>query len=283
MKETVGFVGLGNMGLPMAQNLLKAGYSLQVFNRTSSKAESLLQQGASRAFSPRAVAEQVTVVISMVADDEALEAVALGEEGILAGLALGGIHVDISTVFPDTSKKLSELYPERGVHFVAAPVFGTLEMAAAARLFICPAGPAEIIDRCRPLFDAMGQVFIVAVEEPHLANVLKLVGNFFLMSLNETFSEAFTWQRKLVWRVSKSLNWSNYFCLVPLPRGMLLVSPDMNSPYQTSPLGWRSRTSVIREGWLIKWLRLYRWQIWAIAICLQLWLADVGSWTRRHW
>ena len=196
MKETVGFIGLGNMGSPMALNLLKAGYSLQVFNRTSSKAESLLQQGASQAFSSRAIAEQVTVVISMVADDEALEAVALGEEGILAGLALGGIHVDMSTVLPDTSKKLSDLYQERGVHFVAAPVFGTLDMAAAADLRICPAGPAAVIDRCRPLFDAMGQVFIVAGEEPHLANVLKLVGNFFLLSLNETLSEAFTLAEK---------------------------------------------------------------------------------------
>ena len=176
MKETVGFIGLGNMGSPMALNLLRAGYSLQVFNR--------------------AIAEQVTVVISMMADDDALEAVALGEEGILAGLALGGIHVDMSTVLLDTSKKMSHLYQERGGHKVDAPVFGTLDMAAAADLRICPAGPPEVIDRCRPLFDAMGQVFIVAGEEPHLANVLKLVGNFFLMSLNETFSEAFTLAEK---------------------------------------------------------------------------------------
>ena len=196
MTTAIGFVGLGNMGLPMAHNLLKAGYPLHVFNRTAARAEGLLAQGATWAPSPRAVAQRVGIVISMLADDEALESVALGEQGILAGLAKGGIHVDMSTVSPDTSKRLAQRYREQGVHFIAAPVFGRPEAAAAAKLWICPAGPAEVIERCRPLFDAMGQGVIVVGAEPHLATALKLVGNFFVVSAIETLSEAFTLAEK---------------------------------------------------------------------------------------
>src|SRR6266568_8000172 len=196
MTTAIGFVGLGNMGLPMAHNLLKAGYPLHVFNRTAARAEGLLAQGATWAPSPRTVAQRVGIVISMLADDEALESVALGEQGILAGLAKGGIHVDMSTVSPDTSKRLARLYREQGVHFIAAPVFGRPEAAAAAKLWICPAGPAEVIERCRPLFDAMGQGVIVVGAEPHLATALKLVGNFFVVSAIETLSEAFTLAEK---------------------------------------------------------------------------------------
>ena len=196
MTTAIGFVGLGNMGLPMAHNLLKAGYPLHVFNRTAARAEGLLAQGATWAPSPRAVAQRVGIVISMLADDEALESVALGEQGILAGLAKGGIHVDMSTVSPDTSKRLAQRYREQGVHFIAAPVFGRPEAAAAAKLWICPAGPAEVIERCRPLFDAMGQGVIVVGTEPHQANALKLVGNFFVVSAIETLSEAFTLAEK---------------------------------------------------------------------------------------
>ena len=104
MTTPVGFVGLGNMGLPMAQNVLKAGYALHVFNRTAAKAEALLAQGATWAPSPQALAARTGLVLSMVSDDDALHAGALGEQGILAGLPTQGVHIDMSTVFPDTSK-----------------------------------------------------------------------------------------------------------------------------------------------------------------------------------
>src|SRR5262245_35566482 len=196
MTIPVGFIGLGNMGLPMAQNLLKAGYSLHVFNRTKSRADSLLAQGATWGSSPRAVAEKVPIVLSILADDTALQDVALGDRGILAGLAKDGVHVDMSTVSPDTSKNLTQRYREHGAHFVASPVFGRPDAAAAAKLWICPAGSADVIERCRPLFNVMGQGVIVVGEEPHLANVLKLVGNFFVISAIETLGEAFTLAQK---------------------------------------------------------------------------------------
>lgn len=212
----IGFIGLGNMGLPMAHNLLKAGHSLSVFNRTKARADGLLAQGAAWASSPRAVAEWTEIVISVLADDVALQGVALGEHGVLAGLAKNSVHVDMSTVSPDTSKNLAQLYHERGAHFLAAPVFGRPEAAAAAKLWICPAGPAEAIERCRPLFDAMGQGVIVVGTEPHLANALKLVGNFFVISAIETLGEAFTLAEKAGLKVETVLEVIKALLPVPL-------------------------------------------------------------------
>ena len=196
MTSSIGFIGLGRMGLPMAQNLLDADFPLAVFNRTASRADTLRQKGARWANSPRDLAAQSDIVISIIADDAALRTIALGEDGILAGLKPDGIHVDMSTVSPDVTKELVPLYHDREAHFVASPVFGRPEAAAAAKLWICPAGSAAAIDRCRPAFEVMGQGVIVVGEEPHLANVLKLVGNFFVIAGIETLSEALTLAEK---------------------------------------------------------------------------------------
>ena len=196
MTPSLGFIGLGRMGLPMAQHLLDADFPLAVFNRTASRADALRQNGARWADSPRELAARSDIVISIIADDAALRAIALGEDGILAGLKPDGIHVDMRTVSPDVTKELAPLYHDRGAHFVASPVFGRPEAAAAAKLWICPAGPAAASDRCRPAFEVMGQGVIVVGEEPHLANVLKLVGNFFVIAGIETISEALTLAEK---------------------------------------------------------------------------------------
>ena len=196
MTPSIGFIGLGRMGLPMARHLLDADFPLAVFNRTASRADALRQNGAGWADSPRELAARSDIVISIIADDAALRAIALGEDGILAGLKPDGIHVDMSTVSPDVTKELAPLYHEQGTHFVAAPVFGRPEAAAAAKLWVCPAGSAAAIERCRPAFEVMGQGVIVVGEEPHLANVLKLVGNFFVIAGIETLSEALTLAEK---------------------------------------------------------------------------------------
>lgn len=219
MATQVGFIGLGNMGLPMARNLLNAGYPLHVFNRTTARAESLLAQGAIWASSPRAVAEHCEIVITMLADDAALQATTLGEHGIHAGLAPGAVHVEMSTVYPATSQQLASLYRETGKSFLAAPVFGRPEAAAAAKLWICPAGPAEVIERCRPLFAAMGQGVIVVGTEPHLAHTLKLVGNFFVVAAIETLSEAFTLAEKAGLTSDTILRLINALLPVPLFQG----------------------------------------------------------------
>lgn len=196
MAESIGFIGLGNMGFPMAQNLLEAGYDLHVFNRTANRAEGLLSQGATWAESPRVLAESTELVISMVVDDEALKTVSLGEQGILAGLNSDGIHVDMSTVFPDTSRDLAQRYLEREVHFIAAPVSGRPDFAEARQLVVYAAGSTRILERCHPIFQALSRAVIVVGEEPHLANVMKLVTNFFLTSVIESLSETFTLAEK---------------------------------------------------------------------------------------
>ncbi len=196
MTPSIGFIGLGRMGLPMAQHLLEADFPLAVFNRTASRADPLRRNGAQWANSPRELAAQSDIVISIIADDAALRAIALGKDGILAGLKPDGIHVDMSTVSPDVTKALTPLYHDRGASFVAAPVFGRPEAAATAKLWICPAGPVAALERCRPAFEVMGQEVLVVGEEPHLANILKLVGNFFVIAGIETLSEALTLAEK---------------------------------------------------------------------------------------
>lgn len=219
MSIPVGFIGLGNMGVPMAQNLLKAGHPLSVFNRTASRADGLCEQGATRVATSRALAEQNDIVLSIVADDAALRAIAFGDDGVLAGLAPGKIHVDMSTVSPDISKELDQHYRAKGAHFIASPVFGRPDAAAAAKLWICPAGSPEAIERCRPLFEAMGQGVIVVGTEPHLANSLKLVGNFFVISAIETLSEALTLAEKSGLEVETVLELIKALLPVPLFQG----------------------------------------------------------------
>jgi 3-hydroxyisobutyrate dehydrogenase-like beta-hydroxyacid dehydrogenase len=145
--------------------------------------------------------------------------VALGEHGVLSGLPRDGVHVDMSTVFPDTAKEITRRYEEQGAHYIAAPVFGRPDAAAAAKLWICPAGPSAIIERCRPLFNAMGQGVIVVGAEPYLANVLKLVGNFFVISAIETLSEAFTLAEKAGLEVDRVLDVVKALLPVPLFQG----------------------------------------------------------------
>src|SRR5882757_4389384 len=152
----VGFIGLGRMGQAMARNLLKAGHRVFVFNRTRSRAEELRHEGAEVADSP-AGACKGDIVITMLADDDAVEDVVLGSGGVIRALRENAIHLSMSTISVALSEVLTEAHRAVGQHFVAAPVFGRPEAAAAAKLFIVAAGGAGSLDRCQPLFDALGQ------------------------------------------------------------------------------------------------------------------------------
>jgi 3-hydroxyisobutyrate dehydrogenase-like beta-hydroxyacid dehydrogenase len=189
----VGFVGLGNMGLAMARNLVHAGHELTVYNRTRSRADELVKLGAKAADSPAATAS-TGVVLTMLADDRAVESVVFG--GLLDALPSDGLHVSMSTVSVELSKRLAEAHRQRGQHYVAAPVFGRPEVAAGAKLFIFAAGEKAQVDRCHSLFAAMGQrTFYMGAEAPR-ANVLKLSGNFLIMAMIESFAEAIALVRK---------------------------------------------------------------------------------------
>jgi 3-hydroxyisobutyrate dehydrogenase-like beta-hydroxyacid dehydrogenase len=192
----IAFIGLGSMGLPMATNLLRAGHDLIVYNRTRSRAEALAGQGARVAESPRQAATGVEVLITMLADDAAVESVMFGDDGAILGLARGATHVSMSTISHSLSRRLAAEHGARGQIYVAAPVFGRPDAAQAAKLWIVAAGAVPAIERCRPLFDALGQGVEVVGDDPPMANVVKLAGNFVLASAIETMGEAFALVRK---------------------------------------------------------------------------------------
>jgi len=190
MTQTVGFVGLGNMGLPMARNLLKAGFKVCVYNRTPDKAQVLAAEGATIV---ARLADAVTadgVVITMLANDAAVEEVVTGPGGIAGALGAGGIHVSMSTIAPATSRRLSAIHAPRGSLYIAAPVFGRPEAAAAKKLWICQSGATAAKERIRPLLAAMGQGTYDFGEDPSAASTVKLCGNFMILSVLETLGEA---------------------------------------------------------------------------------------------
>ncbi|MEA2780843.1 MAG: hypothetical protein QOK29_2387 [Rhodospirillaceae bacterium] len=191
----VGFIGLGNMGSAMARNLVKAGHDVVVYNRTSAKAEALAREGA-RAAKGLAEACQAEAVITMLADDAAVEAVVFGADGLLAHLPAEAIHVSMSTISVTLSERLAAAHQQARQSYVAAPVFGRPEAAAAAKLFIVAAGDPSAVDRCKPLFDAMGQRTFIVSETPSAANLVKLSGNFLIASVIESLSEAVALTRK---------------------------------------------------------------------------------------
>ncbi len=173
MKETVGFIGLGGMGLAMATNLLKAGFGLRVYNRTAEKARSLLEHGARLAPSPAAAAEPGGVVVTMVSDDRAVEEVTLGANGLLDRLG-DGVHLSMSTIAPRTARRLASLHRERGAGYVGSPVFGKPEVAVEARLWVVTSGDAAARARVRPLQEAMSQRVFDFGDDPGAANVISL-------------------------------------------------------------------------------------------------------------
>jgi 3-hydroxyisobutyrate dehydrogenase-like beta-hydroxyacid dehydrogenase len=185
----LGFIGLGRMGIGIAGNLLKAGHEVTVHNRTRSKAQPLVERGA-HAAERVADACRGDAVITMLADDAALEAVAFGDEGVIASLRKGAIHLSLSTISVACSKRLAAAHAAAGQRFVAAPVFGRPEAAAAAKLFIVAAGAADALDACSPLFEAIGQQTFRLGDEPSVANLVKLSGNFLIASAVEGLGEA---------------------------------------------------------------------------------------------
>ena len=185
----VGFIGLGHMGSGMAANLLRAGHEVTVYNRNAGKRRPLLALGAREAATV-AEACAAEVVITMLADDEALRQVALAAEGIVAALREGGTHISMSTVSVELTGRLAQAHGQARQKLVAAPVFGRPEMAAAAKLFIVAAGAPGALSACQPLFDAMGQKTFQLGSEPAGASLVKLAGNFMIAATIETLGEA---------------------------------------------------------------------------------------------
>jgi 3-hydroxyisobutyrate dehydrogenase-like beta-hydroxyacid dehydrogenase len=185
----VGFIGLGHMGAGMAANLLRAGHTVTVYNRTPGKAQALVEQGA-HAAARVADACRGEAVITMLADDAALESVVFDDKGVIGGLGQGAIHMSMSTISVALSERLAAAHADASQRFVAAPVFGRPDVAAAAKLFIVAAGAPDAVDACSPLFEALGQKTFSVGDKPPAANLVKLSGNFLLASVIEALGEA---------------------------------------------------------------------------------------------
>ncbi|MBO0751532.1 MAG: NAD(P)-dependent oxidoreductase [Bradyrhizobiaceae bacterium] len=185
----IGFIGLGQMGAGMAANLVKAGHRVTVFNRTAAKTAALVAEGA-KAAAHVAEACRGEVVITMLADDEAVEGVVLGANGVVASLARGALHISSSTISVALGERLTQAHARAGQRFVSAPVFGRPEVAAAGQLFVVAAGPPDAVGAARPLLDAMGQRTFVVSATAKAANLVKLSGNFLIAAVIESLGEA---------------------------------------------------------------------------------------------
>jgi 3-hydroxyisobutyrate dehydrogenase-like beta-hydroxyacid dehydrogenase len=191
----VGLIGLGRMGTGIAKSLLLAGHRVAVYNRTRERAEALRKNGAAVAGSV-AEACRGDAVLTMLADDAAVEEVVFGDSGVLKSLPRGRVHISLSTIIVALSDRLAAEHARMGQEFVAAPVFGRPEAAEAAKLAIVAAGPKAAIERCKPVWDAMGQKLFVVGEQQSKANVVKLTGNFLIATVLESLSEALAFARK---------------------------------------------------------------------------------------
>lgn len=185
----IGIIGIGNMGLPMAQNMLKNDHQLVIYNRTASKAKQLVEKGAQLASTPAEVARETGIVFTILSDDKSTEEIVFGKDGILEGLKEGGIHVAVSTISVDCAQKLSKAHSKEGQHFVSATVLGRPDAAASATLRLIVAGPEKSRKQIWPVLEAVSQNIFVVGDEGYLSNVAKLGNNFLIVAMLEALSE----------------------------------------------------------------------------------------------
>ena len=194
------FLGTGNMGAPMALNLIRAGHEVAVYNRTPRKADPLAKAGARLALSPAEAVQGADVAITMLANDQAVREAMLAagdeERSAIDALAPGAVHMSASTISVAFSKELAEAHAARGQGYVAAPVLGRPEAAAAKKLWIMAAGPPDQLDHCRPLMEAIGRGVSIVGEQPWRANLAKIAADFMLASMLEAMAEAFALIKK---------------------------------------------------------------------------------------
>lgn len=190
------FLGLGKMGIGMARNLLRAGHNVAVYNRSREKAEALAADGARVADSPAGACREAEIVMTMLADDAALEQVVFGNDGIAAAMEPGAVHLSHSTISTVLARRLTAEHVQRKQGYLSVPVFGRPDAAEAKRLIVVAAGPEELIEHCRPVLDALGRQTFVVGREPWQANTAKVCGNFIVISVVEAFAEAFATLRK---------------------------------------------------------------------------------------
>ncbi len=194
--RNVAFVGLGKMGSAMAANIANAGFDLTVYNRTPEKMKPLIALGARAASSARDAASRADVVVTNLMDDASVRAVVNGAEGLMAGLRAGAVHIGTTTNSPALASELASLHRGHGSHYVAAPVLGRPDAAAAKRLVALVAGDQEIVESCRPLLASFTATATYLGPDPRAANNAKLALNYFIVSLIDLMGEVYAWAEK---------------------------------------------------------------------------------------
>ena len=187
----LGFIGLGIMGRPMALNLLRAGFTLTAWNRSRAGIDALVAEGAAEAGSPREVAERSDIVISIVGDSPDVEQVALGAGGIFEGAHAGLVHVDMSTISPEVTRRISARLAEAGIEMLDAPVSGGETGAINGTLSIMAGGKEDVFERCRPAFEALGKKLVYCGPSGS-GQVVKLCNQVAVAVTNLAVSEALT-------------------------------------------------------------------------------------------
>lgn len=195
MKPVVGLIGLGLMGKPMGQNLLKAGFQLLVWNRTKERADDLIREGAKWAANPRDVATQADVLITIVSDPAAVEHVLWGKNGAMDGLRRGSVYIDSSTVSPELARRAARACSERGIDYLDAPVTGGTWGAEKGELVFMIGGKAEAFERAKPVLEAVGKRFFL-LGPNGAGQTVKLAMNMILALEVEALAEGLALVKK---------------------------------------------------------------------------------------
>jgi 3-hydroxyisobutyrate dehydrogenase-like beta-hydroxyacid dehydrogenase len=247
----IAFIGLGHMGSGMARRLISTGNDLTVYNRTQSRAEAVRALGATVANTPGDAAAHAEVVITMLADDHAVEDTVFSPGGVLERMPSDAVHVSMSTISVAMSHRLADAHRAKGQHYLAATVFGRPDAAAAGKLFVVAGGPPDQIARCKTLFDALGQKTFNAGAEAPNANVIKLAGNFMVTAVIESLAESFALARKHGIDPRNMLDvFTNSLFSAPVYNtyGNILIDEKFEPPGFRLPLGMKDNTLVLEAA-----------------------------------
>lgn len=188
---TIGFIGLGHLGTPIAENLVASGHQLLVYNRTASKTATLTNKGATACASVKELAAGCTIIFTIVSDDKALTSICEGADGLLANMQPGTLHISMSTILPQTAKELADKHAQQGFHYLASPVFGRPEAARARKLNVVLSGGEAIRKQAEPLLKDAGAAGVWDFGDAiTAANTVKLCGNFTIAAALEAIGES---------------------------------------------------------------------------------------------
>ncbi|MDA8138340.1 MAG: NAD(P)-dependent oxidoreductase [Desulfobacteraceae bacterium] len=250
-KSRIGFIGLGMMGLPMARNLLSAGYALTVYNRSPEKAAALTAAGAQWVENPWQTAEPGGIVISCVADDTALEGVVLSDRNLAQQLGTNGIHISMSTILPATAEQLARDQQRFGGDYVAAPVMGRPDVVQARKQSYFIAGSEGAKARIRPILDELGARVFDFGANPAAANTAKLAANFLIAAAIEAMAEAFVFAAKNgadPGALLSALGSTLFACPIYQNYGRAILEKSYTQPLFKMPLGLKDMRLVARTA-----------------------------------